>query len=200
MAVDRDADTSLTLLERLKKNPDDPQSWNVFIERYQPRIRTWCLAWGLQDSDADDVVQEVLIKLFAALRKFQYDPSGSFRAWLKTVTQHVWIDFVRTRRRTPAQNSGRIDTVADSVDAQADLERHLEEAFEHELFAIAMRKVNERTNPAHWTAFYKTAILGLSGADVARELNMPVGTVFVAKHRVRKALEEEVKVLKNDCP
>ena len=74
MPADRDADTSLTLLERLQKNPDDPQAWTLFIERYQPRIRRWCLTWGLQDSDADDVAQDVLVKLFAALRKFQYDP------------------------------------------------------------------------------------------------------------------------------
>ena len=33
MPADRDAETSLTLLERLQKNPDDPQAWNLFIER-----------------------------------------------------------------------------------------------------------------------------------------------------------------------
>ena len=111
MPTDRDADTSLTLLERLQKNPDDPQAWNLFIERYQPRIRRWCLTWGLQDSDADDVAQNVLVKLFAALRKFQYDPARSFRAWLKTVTQHAWIDFVGARRRDPGQTACPIDTI-----------------------------------------------------------------------------------------
>jgi RNA polymerase sigma factor (sigma-70 family) len=115
MPADRNADTSLTLLERLQKNPDDPQVWTMFIERYQPRIRRWCLTWGLQDSDDDDVAQNVLVKLFAALRKFQYDPSRSFRAWLKTVTQHAWSDFVSARRRDP----GQIDTIADSAEAQS---------------------------------------------------------------------------------
>ena len=75
MPAGRDTDTSLTLLERIQVNPDDPQAWRLFVERYQPRIRRWCLAWGLQDSDADDVAQDVLVKLFAALRKFRYDPS-----------------------------------------------------------------------------------------------------------------------------
>src|SRR5271170_1800500 len=126
MPTDRDADTSLTLLERLQKNPDDPQAWKLFVERYQPRIRRWCLTWGLQDSDADDVAQDVLVKLFAALRKFQYDPTRSFRAWLKTVTQHVWIDFVRARKRAPVQTSEQIDSIADSAEAQSDLERQLE--------------------------------------------------------------------------
>jgi RNA polymerase sigma-70 factor (ECF subfamily) len=61
----------------------------LLVERYQPSIKRWCIAWGSQDSPADDVSQEVLVKLFAALRKFRYDPSRSFRAWLKTVSQHA---------------------------------------------------------------------------------------------------------------
>jgi RNA polymerase sigma factor (sigma-70 family) len=198
MPTDRDADTSLTLLERLQKNPEDPQAWKLFIERYQPRIRRWCLTWGLQESDADDVAQDVLVKLFAVLRKFQYDPSRSFRAWLKTVTQHVWIDFVAARRRDPVQTSERIDTITDSADAQSDLERQLEDAFEHELLEVAMRRIKERAKPAYWEAFHLTAIEGLSGAEVANKLGIPVGTVFVAKHRVQKMLQEEVRVLKNE--
>jgi RNA polymerase sigma factor (sigma-70 family) len=198
MAADRDGDTSLTLLERLQKNPDDPLAWQLFVERYQPRIRRWCVTWGLQDSDADDVAQDVLVKLFAALRKFQYDPSKSFRAWLKTVTQHAWIDFVAARRREPGQTVGKIDTIADSAEAQSDLERQLEDAFDRELLEVAMHRVKGRTKPAQWEAFHLTAIEGLSGADAAHKLGIAVGHVFVAKHRVQKMLQEEVRVLKNE--
>jgi RNA polymerase sigma factor (sigma-70 family) len=198
MPADRDAETSLTLLERLQKNPDDPQAWSLFIERYQPRIRGWCLTWGLQDSDADDVAQDVLVKLFAALRKFQYDPSRSFRAWLKTVTQHVWSDFAAARRRDLGQTSGRIDTIAGSAEAQSDLERQLEDAFDRELLEVATHRIKGRTKPANWEAFHLTAIEGLSGAEVAHKLGIPVGHVFVAKHRVQKMLQDEVRILKNE--
>jgi RNA polymerase sigma-70 factor (ECF subfamily) len=198
MPAERDADTSLTLLERLEKNPEDPQAWTVFIERYQPRIRRWCLTWGLQDSDADDVAQDVLVKVFGALRQFRYDPSRSFRAWLKTVTQHAWSDFVAARRRDPGQAAGRIQTIADSAEAQSDLERHLEDAFDQELLELAMHRVEKRTKPANWEAFHLTAVQGLSGADAARQLGIPVASVFVAKHRIQKMLQEEVRVLKND--
>jgi RNA polymerase sigma-70 factor (ECF subfamily) len=188
MPADRDADTSLTLLERLQQHRDDPQAWKLFIERYRPRIRTWCLSWGLQDSDDDDVAQDVLLKLFAALRKFQYDPSRSFRAWLKTVTQHAWSDFVKSRRRDPGRGSRSIDTIADSAEAQSDLERQIEDAFDRELLELAMCRIKGRTKPANWEAFPLTAIEGLSGADAARKLGIAVGHVFVAKHRVQKAL------------
>ncbi len=198
MPADREGDTSLTLLERIQKNPDDPLAWKLFIERYQPRIRRWCVTWGLQDTDADDVAQEVLVKLFGALRKFQYDPSKSFRAWLKTVTQHAWCDFVAARCREPSPAAGKIGTIADSAEAQSDLERQLEDAFERELMEVAMHRIKGRVKPAYWEAFHLTAIEGLSGAEVAHKLGIAVGHVFVAKHRVQKMLQEEVRVLKNE--
>ncbi len=199
MPRDRDDDTSLTLLERLQKDPGDPHAWNLFVERYQPRIRTWCLSWGLQDSDADDVAQEVLVKLFAALGKFRYDPSRSFRAWLKTVTQHAWSDFIAARRKDPGRNSDRIETIADSAEARSDLERQLEDAFDRELLEVAMHRIKNRVKDATWDAFRMTALEGLSGVDAASRLGIPVANVFVAKHRVQKMLQEEVRILKNEA-
>jgi len=198
MAADRDSDTSLTLLERLQNEPGDPQAWRLFVERYQPRIRAWCLNWGMQNSDADDVAQEVLVKLFAALRKFQYDPTRSFRAWLKTVTHHAWSDFVTARRKDLGENTGPVDTIAESAEAQSDLERQLEDAFDAELLELAMHRVKKRVKPGTWAAFRLTVVEGLSGADAAKKLQIPVAHVFVAKNRVQKMLQEEVRILKND--
>ena len=61
-----------------------------------------------------------------------------------------------------------------------------------------MHRVKGRTKPANWEAFHLTAIDGLSGADAAHKLGIPVGHVFVAKHRVQKALQDEVRILKNE--
>jgi RNA polymerase sigma factor (sigma-70 family) len=198
MPNDRETDTSLTLLERLQIDPGDPEAWSLFVERYQPRIRRWCLAWGSQDSDADDVAQEVLVKLFAALRKFRYDPARSFRAWLKTVTQHAWSDFIAARRKDPGHNAGSIALVADSAEARSDLERQIEDAFDRELLEVAMHRIKNRVKPATWDAFHLTAIEGRPGAEVAGQLGMAVAHVFVAKHRVQKMLQEEVRILKNE--
>ena len=75
MPADPADDTSVTLMLRLQRHPADPTAWREFVDRYRPMIRSWCLKWGLQDSDADDVAQDVLVKLVAAIRKFQYDPA-----------------------------------------------------------------------------------------------------------------------------
>ncbi len=196
MAADSDTDTSLTLLERIQVNPDDPQAWRIFVDRYQPRIHRWCVAWGLQDSDADDVAQEVIVKLFAALRNFRYDPEKSFRGWLRTVTRHAWSDFRAAQRRYPGHDAGSVALIADSAEAQSDLERQLDEVFDRELLEVATRRIKGRVKPSTWEAFRLTAIDGLSGARAAQELGMAVAHVFVAKHRVQKMLQEEVLILK----
>lgn len=197
MAASPIDDTSVTLLMRLQLAPSDPQAWDEFVTRYQPMIRAWCFKWHLQDSDADDVVQDVMVKLLAAIRKFHYDPTRSFRAWLKTVTEHALSDFVATRRRHPGQIASAIDQVADLAKARSDLEQQLEEAFEAELFELATLRVKKRVKPTTWQAFELTALGGLSGADAAKKLEMPVAHVFVAKNRVQKMLQEEARILKN---
>jgi RNA polymerase sigma-70 factor (ECF subfamily) len=52
-----------------------------------------------------------------------------------------------------------------------------------------------RVAPATWEAFRLMAFDGLSGAEVSRQLGMPIASVFVAKHRVQKLLKEEIDEL-----
>jgi RNA polymerase sigma factor (sigma-70 family) len=189
-------DTSITLMMRLQRFPADPQAWDEFVERYRPMIRAWCLKWQLQDSDAEDVVQDVLVKLVAAIRKFQYDPARSFRAWLKTVTQNALSDFVASHRKDPNQTAGPIDMLAESVEAKSDLEQRLEDAFDAEVLELAMHRVKHRVKAGTWDAFHLTAVEGLTGAVAASRLQIPVAHVFVAKNRVQKMLQEEARILK----
>jgi RNA polymerase sigma-70 factor (ECF subfamily) len=197
MVGEPEPDTSLTLLDQLHHNPSDPQAWSLFVERYRPRIYNWCLTWGLKASDAEDVVQDVLVKLFGAMTKFQYDPERSFRAWLKTVTKHAWCDFIAARYKEPGANARPIDAIADSSDAQSDLERQIEDASDCELVHVAMHRVRNRVKPATWAAFRLTVIDGLTGAAAAQRLQMPVAHVFVAKNRVQKMLHQEAEILRN---
>jgi RNA polymerase sigma-70 factor (ECF subfamily) len=200
MATDprSDHDTSLSLLLRIQKDPADSGAWDEFVCHYRPMIEEWCRKWGLQDSDCDDVAQDVLVKLVAAMRQFQYDPSRSFRSWLKTVTQNALTDFTRARRRIEAREKGQAERIAESADAMADLERKLEGAFDGEMLELAMRRVEKRVKPRNWQAFRLTALEGLSGATAAERLEMPVAQLYVAKNRVQKMLQEEILILKGD--
>ncbi|MGO9469356.1 MAG: RNA polymerase sigma factor [Isosphaeraceae bacterium] len=194
MSKSPDKDTSLTLMMRVQQNPADPRAWDDFVERYQPMIRAWCVRWGAQACDADDVAQQVLLKLLTAMKSYRPDPKASFRGWLKTVTHHAWLDFAR--RPKNGQGAAGLDAIVDSSDALADLEKEMQQAFERELLELAMSRVEKRVKPSTWQAFRLTSIDNLSGAEAAERLNAPVSSVFVAKHRVLKLLEAEVRKLK----
>ena len=91
--------TSTTLLGRLRLEPADQEAWAEFVRRYGPLVYRWCRDWRLQEADAQDVTQAVLVKLAGKMRDFSYDPSKSFRAYLKTLARYAWCDFVEASRR-----------------------------------------------------------------------------------------------------
>src|SRR5437762_7758750 len=75
--------TSPTLLGRLRTDPADQAAWGEFVARYGPKIYGWCRQWNLQETDAQDVTQNVLFRLLRRLQAFEYDPARSFRGWLR---------------------------------------------------------------------------------------------------------------------
>ena len=194
-----ESDTRVTLLGRLRAVPSDPAAWAEFVAWYGRKIYAWCRAWGLQEADAQDVTQEVFLNLSVRLPQFRYDPAGSFRAWLKTVTHHTWQDFL-ARQRRPGRGSGgdsAIERLAD-VQARDDLERRLAEAFDQELLKEAAARVRLRVEPRTWEAFRLLAVEGRSGADAAERLGMKVATVFVARSKVQRMLREEIARLEQE--
>jgi RNA polymerase sigma-70 factor (ECF subfamily) len=197
MASDSDSRTHQTLLERLARSSGgDPEAWSEFIDRYGSKVNGWCLRWGLQEADALDVSQTVLLKLARRMRDFTYDPERSFRAWLKTVTRNAWKDFVESPRTSPSAFGGddareRLESVA----ARDDLSRELEEVYDIELLETAMQLVRLRAAPRTWRAFAMTAIEGLPAPEVARQLGMKIARVYSARSAIQQRLREECQRL-----
>jgi RNA polymerase sigma-70 factor (ECF subfamily) len=193
MEAGADSGTRITLLGRLRRDPTNQAAWAEFVDHYGGKIYAWCRKWNLQEADAQDVTQNVLLKLARKMGEFTYDPSRSFRAWLKTLTHHAWSDFLESRQR-PGRGSGdsHAAEILHSVEARDDLVRQLEEEFDRELLREAMLRVRLRVAPQTWQAFTLTALEGLSGAEAAQRIPMQVAQVFVARRRVQKMLREEV--------
>jgi RNA polymerase sigma-70 factor (ECF subfamily) len=201
MARPPESSTSVTLLARLGRAGPDQQAWNEFVERYGRKIYGWCRHWGLQEADAEDVMQDVLLKLAAKMRAFSYDATGSFRAWLKTLTHHAWQDFLGGRRRAGATREWtEVLEALHTAAARKDLVRRLEEEFDRELLEAAMQRVRPRVRPHTWEAFRLLALEGLTGAEAAARLNMKVATAFVARSKVQKMLREEMGRLERPSP
>jgi RNA polymerase sigma-70 factor (ECF subfamily) len=132
---------------------------------------------------------------------FQYDPSKSFRAWLKTVARGAWCDWLEKQRR-PGGGSGdsQVVELLATVEAGDDLARRIEEEYERELLEAASVRVQLRVEPHTWEAFRLQVFEGLSGADTAAKLGMNVGAVYVARSKVQKMLQQEIQELEGPQP
>jgi RNA polymerase sigma-70 factor (ECF subfamily) len=188
------------LLLRLRQAPPDQAAWAEFVDRYGRQIHAWCQRWGLQDADAQDVTQTVLLQLAAKLQTFSYDPAQRFRAWLKTLTHHAWSDFLASCRPA-ARGSGDSDIqqLLDSVQARDELTQRLQDTFDQELLEVATDRVRARVEERTWDAYRLTALEGLSGAETAARLGMQVGTVYKAKSKVHAMLQETLQQLQEEA-
>ena len=194
-----DSGTQPTLLERLAQSGGRNQAaWSEFVRRYGRKIYGWCLRWRLQDADAQDVTQIVLLKLSQRMNDFTYDPGRSFRAWLKTVTHHAWQDFVESRQTGTLATGGALDDERlASVAARDDLSHELERLFDLDLLETAMQRVRLRAAPHTWMAFSMTAVEGIPAPEVARRLGMKIARVYAARSTLQQRLQEECRLLES---
>lgn len=195
MSLPASSVTSTTLLLKLQQSPSDQAAWSQFVERYRPRIQGWCGRWGLQEADTQDVSQIVLVKLLRAIQTFHYDRQQKFRAWLKTVTHNAWRDLIRDRRRNSVEGKSKAGDPLESIAARDDLADWVDGAYQQELLDEAVVRVRPRVQTQTWEAFRLTTFDGLSGAEAAVRLGLPVTSVYKAKSNIQKLLEAEVRSL-----
>ncbi len=187
--------TSVTLLQLLRQG-GRPEAWTRFVKLYAPLLLFWARKLELQDSDAADLVQDVLTAVVTRMPSFEYDREQSFRRWLRTILLNRWRD--RQRRRAAvgmltgasgiltAARSDQPDEVAEFLDAD-------EAEYRQRLVSRAMQLIEPEFQPATWRAFWEHGAHGRPADDVARELGVTVGAVYAAKFRVLARLRQELQ-------
>jgi len=187
--------TSPTLLRRLSRRGRDEDAWRDFVDRYGVRIRAWCLNRKLSPTDADDVTQEVLLRLAKYMGKFDYDSNQSFRGWLRRVTENAVRDFAKSRSNPDAVGGTAILERINEVQAPQSLVERLEEVFDLELLEEAMSRVSSRVNSQRWLAWQLTAQDGVAANDVATRLNVPIATVYSSRFQIQEYIRQEIEYL-----
>jgi RNA polymerase sigma-70 factor (ECF subfamily) len=181
--------TSPSLLIRLRQ-PGEQMAWGRFVQLYTPLLFHWTHRWGLQKQDAADLVQEVFLTLVQKLPAFQYDQQRGFRSWLHTVALNKFRDFCR-RRGLRAATGGELADVAMSEQtdevAAAEYRQHV--------VGRALQLMQAEFPPKIWKACWEHVVLGRPATEVAVELGISAGTVYVAKSRVLLRLRQELEGL-----
>jgi RNA polymerase sigma-70 factor (ECF subfamily) len=190
--------TRPSLLLRLR-DVDDAEAWNEFVRLYTPLIFHHCQRHGLQDADAADVAQEVMRVAAQAMPDFQYDSQrGKFRGWLLQTTRHRLHKFFTRQNRAPETASDT--TILRLLDGEAgpDETARWEEDYRQRLFDWAAEKARPEFQPATWDAFWRTAVDSLSVKEVAGQLGISIGAVYIARSRVTARLRELIETVTDE--
>jgi RNA polymerase sigma-70 factor (ECF subfamily) len=195
-------DTRASLLVRLRRH-DDAEAWNEFVEIYQPLVFRMAERCGLQDADAHEVVQEVLSRVARAVPTWKSSGNqGSFRSWLKCVTRNLVIQFFRDRRRWPqTSDNSDVRRLVEAHPSPSDDDRWFDLELQRQYFAWAARRLKDRFEPTTWSAFWRTSVDNEPIDQVARQLGVTRGAVYIARSRVMSKLRAaiEKKLLQDDA-
>ena len=190
-------DTPVSLLERAACDAES-QSWTRLTTIYAPLLRTWIGRYGLQSSDADDLVQEVLLHVTRALPEFRHNGrSGAFRAWLRTLMVHRLQKHWRSRDRNPSAAGGSdfLSRIQQLEDSASGVSRVWDREHDEHVARMLLSDIQGRFTATTWMAFQRTVMDGATTADVAQELQISPNAVCIAKSRVMQELRREARGL-----
>jgi RNA polymerase sigma-70 factor (ECF subfamily) len=182
--------TSTSLLERFQQAAG-PEAWARFVRLYTPLLFYWARKLGLRDADAADLVQDVFTILVQKLPTFQYDSQKGFRNWLRTVLLNKWRNSLRRKANAPNAGPEGLSEVADPQDPK----ELVEAEYRQHLLSHALELMKSEFPVKTWKACWEHVVLGRSAAEVAAELGIVVGTVYVAKARVLSRVRQELSGL-----
>ena len=182
--------THPSLLERVR-DLGDHGSWREFDERYRDLIVRYCRRKGLQQSDAEDVRQMVMLNLARALRTFEYRPDrGRFRGYLGRVVANAVHRYYRSPR---PEARGLQSSVGGELVAEEDslLDAEWETEWMHHHYRLALKAVRASADPKS-VAVFERLLAGDSSDSVARAFGMTRDAVHKVKQRMRDRLKARV--------
>jgi RNA polymerase sigma-70 factor (ECF subfamily) len=186
-------ETSLSLLERLTGQPTDPD-WQRLVDVYQPLLRAWALRAGVNDADADDLVQETLTVVLREIADFRRQRPGAFRSWLRGILINRLRNFFRARSYRPIATGDsdfleRLDQLESPGSA---LSKLWDQEHDRHVANKIMKIVERVVEPQTWQAFRRQVLDGAPAGAVAAELGLSRNAVLLAKSRVLKRLRREL--------
>ncbi len=158
----------------------DTAAFEALVRAHSGPVYAHALRFFGEPQAAEDVVQEVFVKVFRSIHSF--DGNAAFSTWLYRITRNTCLDMLRTGRRRPVP----VDVLDVSLTAPDDpaAEAITTATVEHAMRALA---------PEDRDALSAIGLFGMSYSEAARALDIPEGTVKSRVFRARKTLASALR-------
>jgi RNA polymerase sigma-70 factor (ECF subfamily) len=185
--------TSTSLLRRAATR--QPDAWDKLVSLYGPLVYRWCRRWGLQAKDAENVGQEVFLRVLQGLPAFRRDrPGDSFRGWLRRIARNCCLDQVHHQKTVaqPIGGSDALDRMAAIAEGGGNEEPSATECEDTAvLYDQAMRLIRSEFSERDWMIFRRLVVGGETPSAIAVDLKITANVVYLTKSRVLHRLREE---------
>jgi RNA polymerase sigma factor (sigma-70 family) len=190
--VDEPLPTRASLLNAVK-DADHPR-WTEFHQTYRGLILGVARRSGLNEHEAEEALQDVLLAVAQKIPEFQYNPAkDSFKGWLLQITRWKIADQFRKR-------AGHAKHFAPSDDDATQLghipatpfETLWDAEWQNLRIRDALAIVKRQVNPSHYAIYHLHVIEEKPAAEVCASLGVNRAQLYLAKHRVGGALKKEL--------
>ena len=196
--------TRSTLLVRLK-DLNDQKAWQEFFDVYWTLLFNFSRRAGLNESDAEEVVMETVETVARKIEDFEYNrQKGRFKSWLLTIVRFKLGDrFRKAKRRNERGEMTSLETVDESQldePATGELEKLWDAEWQQRMVGMALERVKQLVGHKQYQIFHCYVIQEQNPVEVADFLGVSQSAVYVAKNRVGKVFEEELKLMAAEEP
>jgi RNA polymerase sigma-70 factor (ECF subfamily) len=167
-------------------------AWEEMVQTYTKRVYAICYRFTGRDNEAQDLTQEVFLRVFKTLGSFRAG-EGSFVVWLTRLTRNLLVDHYRRTKRDRATDAldDKLAILEEKTAQSARTDGMLAGREAGELIQAALL----RLSPELREAVILRDLQEMEYREIARVLNVPEGTV---KSRLNRGRAELAKVLKRN--
>jgi len=179
------------------QSPANRGAWDEFALMYRPVIYRLARRRGLQDADAQDLAQRVLISVASAIGSWEKSSeSARFRHWLRRVARNAIINALSRQPQDRAAGGSTVhELLLDQPGDDPEADAQIELEYRRELYLRAAKIVRGDVEPETWRAFELTVIEERSIDEAAVELDKSIGTIYAARSRIMRRLRQAVQEL-----
>ena len=176
---------------RAVANTENEAAWQRFFDLYAGFVFSIARSKGLNDTDADDIVQMVFVDLMRNLLSFKYDrEKGRFRSYLAALVKWRVIDRLKAVRRDA-------DLKADFMEEAKSAATTEDEDFEEREWQSAameetLRRIKPEVRPEHYAAFVASAVEGQDTDVVTKLYGISRDSLYQIRKRLTVKLREKL--------
>lgn len=177
-----------SLVERCLNGEES--AWEEFTKTYTRRVYALCYRFTSSDSQAQDLTQEVFLRVFRTLKSFR-SGEGSLATWLARVTRNLLIDHYRRSRQDRATDS--IEEQLPMLEERTALSARTDGMLAGREASDILQSALRRLSPELRETVILRDLEEMEYREIARVLNVPEGTV---KSRLNRGRCELARILR----